>query len=144
MTYDTAPRSRMTSESAHNHIRIVSFLTLGTGLLALIPALFVILAAFGVAAAGTFGGEPGGGILAGGIVSVIGFFMALMALPAIAAGFGLLARKSWARVLTLILAAIGIFAFPIGTLLAAYQFWVLAINEETTAAYRAASRGEYA
>ena len=44
--------------------------------------------------------------------------IAILALPTVIAGFGLLARKSWARPLTIILAIFNLFAFPIGTALA--------------------------
>lgn len=126
----------MTSASAQNHLRIVSLLTLAAGVIALIPALITLLVAGGLMSFGPFGDNPGDMLLAGGIVGFVALFLLLVSLPAVIAGFGLLARKSWARPLTLVVAVLSLFAFPIGTLLGVYQLWVLAMNEETVAAYK--------
>jgi hypothetical protein len=126
----------MTSASAQNHIRIASLITLVAGILALIPGLIVLLVAGGLVSAGPFSDDPGGMLLAGGIVSIVAICLLLVGLPQVIAGFGLLARKSWARPLTLVIAVFNLFAFPLGTILGIYQFWVLAMNEETTAAYK--------
>ena len=126
----------MTSASAQNHLRIVSLLTLAGGVIALIPALITLLVAGGLMSFGPFGENPGEMLLAGGIVGFVALFLLLVSLPAVIAGFGLLARKSWARPLTLVIAVFNLFAFPIGTMLGIYQFWVLAMNEETVAAYK--------
>ena len=126
----------MTSASAQNHVRVVSLLTLIGGIIGLIPGVITMLIAAGLFAGGPFSGDMGGLWLAGGIMGVISFFLFMVGLPAVIAGFGLLARKPWARVLTIVIAIFNLFAFPIGTLLGAYQLWVLAMNEETIAAYR--------
>ena len=126
----------MTSASAQNHIRIVSLLTLAAGILALIPGLIVLLVAGGLMGAGPFSDDPGGMLLAGGIVSIVAICLLLVGLPQVIAGFGLLARKSWARPLTFVIAVFNLLAFPLGTILGIYQFWVLAMNEETVAAYK--------
>ena len=128
----------MTRESANNHIRIVSLITLITGILALIPAVLLLFVALGLAGGGMLTNTPLEMFTAGGVVGFIAIVIAVLALPAVIAGFGLLARKSWARPLTLVLAVLNLFAFPIGTLIAAYQLWVLAINDETVAAYKEA------
>lgn len=131
----------MTRESAHNHIRIVSLLTLVSGILGMIPTLILLMTALGVSVFGSFSSNPVEMLTAGGILGFIAVCLLMLGLPALIAGFGLLARKSWARPLTLIIAVFSLFAFPIGTLLAAYQFWVLAINDETVAAYKSAQLG---
>jgi hypothetical protein len=50
-------------------------------------------------------------------------------LLAIAAGVGLLRFRSWARVLAVALALLGIMHFPFGTALALYALWVLLSTE---------------
>ena len=129
----------MTSHSAHNHVRIVSLLTLVAGIIFVFPALLVLLVAFGLVGGGFLSDTPLAMFTAGGILGIIAVCIALIALPTVIAGFGLLARKSWARPLTLIIAAFKLFVFPIGTALALYQFWVLAVNDETVAAYKGES-----
>jgi hypothetical protein len=57
--------------------------------------------------------------------TTMGGLLAALALPGLAAGFGLLARKSWARVLAIVIAALGLANFPVGTLVGAYAIWVL-------------------
>lgn len=47
----------------------------------------------------------------------------------IAGGVGLLSCKSWGRVLTLVMAAIGLLNIPIGTLKGVYIVWVLVQSE---------------
>ena len=128
----------MSTESAQQHIRVVALLTLAGGVLALVPALIVLVTGGALFAAGGMG-FSGEGMLAGGIVGIVGFFLLLLGLPSIIAGFGLLARKRWARPLTIVLSLFNIFAFPVGTALAAYQLWVLALNHETVAAYKGAA-----
>ena len=126
----------MTSASAQNHIRIASLLTLAAGVLGLIPGIITLLVAAGLTSFGPFGNNPGEMLLAGGIVGFVALCILLLSLPAVIAGFGLLARKPWARPLTLVIAVFNLFAFPLGTMLGIYQLWVLAMNEETVAAYK--------
>lgn len=126
----------MTSASAQNHVRVVSLLTLVSGILALIPGLIMLLVAGGLVTFGPFNENAGELFLAGGIVGFMALFIVLLGLPAVIAGFGLLARKPWARSVTLVLGALNLLAFPLGTVLGIYQLWVLAMNDETVAAYR--------
>jgi hypothetical protein len=61
-----------------------------------------------------------------GIVGTVGLlFFALLALPGMLAGFGLLKRYSWARYLALVVGVLGLFNFPLGTAIGIYTFWVL-------------------
>lgn len=61
-------------------------------------------------------------ILVGAIGAV---FFAFLAIPGTVAGFGLLGRRAWARVLALVVAFFSLTAFPVGTALGAYAFYVL-------------------
>jgi hypothetical protein len=58
-------------------------------------------------------------------VSVIGFAILAKAAVGFAAGWGLLQKEPWARVLTLVLAFISLFHVPFGTALGIYSLWVL-------------------
>lgn len=126
----------MTPSSAQNHVRIVSLLTLIGGIIGLLPGILTLLIAAGFMSFGTFGNNPGEMWLAGGIMGIVSIFLFMVGLPAVIAGFGLLARKPWARVLTIVIAIFNLFGFPIGTILGGYQLWVLAMNDETIAAYK--------
>ena len=52
----------------------------------------------------------------------------------IAGGVGLLSCKSWARILTLVMAALGLLNIPIGTLKGVYIIWVL-VQQETVSLF---------
>jgi len=105
----------------------------------MIPTVVMLLVALGLAGGGMLSRNPIEMITAGGIVAIVAICLLMLGLPPVIAGFGLLARKSWARPLTMIIAIFNIMAFPLGTALAIYQFWVLAVNEETVAAYKGES-----
>jgi len=63
------------------------------------------------------------------ILSIVGgvgaVFFTLLAIPGLIAGVGLLKRQSWARILALVLAILGLINFPIGTAVGIYALWVL-------------------
>ena len=63
------------------------------------------------------------------IGSVVAAFFILLAIPGIIAGIGLIQRKSWARVLALVVGAIDLIDVPVGTALGIYTFWVLMRDE---------------
>ncbi len=60
--------------------------------------------------------------LVGGGVGGVG---ALFALPGIIAGWGLLKQQNWARILAIVVAALSVLNFPVGTLIGAYILWVM-------------------
>ncbi|HRX12744.1 MAG TPA: hypothetical protein P5210_13880, partial [Draconibacterium sp.] len=49
----------------------------------------------------------------------------ILSIPGIIAGIGLLKRKEWARILTLILSVLSLVNFPIGTAIGAYSIWAM-------------------
>ena len=57
--------------------------------------------------------------------STVGLLLALLSVPGMAAGSGLLTRKSWARVLAIVMAVLGLLNFPVGTAIGIYALWVL-------------------
>lgn len=61
-----------------------------------------------------------------GVVGVSGaLFFGLLALPGLVAGYGLLKRYSWARILALIVAVFNLPNIPIGTAIGVYAFVIL-------------------
>ncbi|HEX6384039.1 MAG TPA: hypothetical protein VF177_05155 [Anaerolineae bacterium] len=104
---------------------------------------YIVLHLIGVfVAAIVFVAVTGGGLLSGdaeaiAITSIVGTavagFLLLLSAPGIVAGIGLLKRKSWARILALILGILNLLNFPFGTALGIYTIWVL--MQEDAAAY---------
>ena len=73
------------------------------------------------------------------VLMLIGFgvfcFLLLLSLPGIIAGFGLLAYKEWARILTIVLSAFELLSVPFGTALGIYGLWVL-LKPESEAMFK--------
>jgi hypothetical protein len=105
------------------HVHLIGILWIVYGVAGLVFAFFVFLLLFGVSFIPDLG-EIAPGILriAAWVVSL--FFIAL-ALPQIIAGSGLLRRKEWGRLLTLIVSFFHLVSFPLGTALAVYSFVIL-------------------
>jgi hypothetical protein len=59
------------------------------------------------------------------IAKVIMVVILILSIPGIIAGIGLLKRKEWARILTLILSVLDLVNFPLGTAVGAYSIWAL-------------------
>jgi hypothetical protein len=113
------------------HVQIVAILHIAYAVMGLIAA-FIILSIFGVA--GGIVVSQGEGTAAGivGLVGlVIGSLLAILAVPGIIGGWGLLAGRGWARILVIILGILDLLHFPLGTALGIYTLWALLRVDET-------------
>ena len=70
-----------------------------------------------------------------GLGSIIASMLILFAIPGIIGGIGLLKRKEWARILTLIVGFFDLLHIPFGTILGVYTIWAL-FNNETIKLFR--------
>ena len=59
------------------------------------------------------------------LMRFLGTFVLVKAAAALAAGWGLLQREPWARVLALIVGFVALLNVPLGTALGVYTLWVL-------------------
>jgi hypothetical protein len=59
------------------------------------------------------------------LFSVIGGLVLIKAAVGFFAGWGLLRRQPWARLLTIVLSFLALFHIPLGTALGIYSLWVL-------------------
>jgi TRAP-type uncharacterized transport system fused permease subunit len=71
-----------------------------------------------------------GAAWAGGCITFIAALFGIMAIPSIIAGWGLQRRKSWARILAIILAILSLPQFPVGTAIGVYALVIL-FNDES-------------
>ena len=110
------------------HITLVAALHIGFGFLGVFIALIVFIA---VAGGGLISGDPDAMFITSIVGTSIAVFIMIVSIPGIIAGFGLLKRKSWARILTIILACLDLIEIPIGTAIGIYSLWVL-LNDEVT------------
>ena len=65
--------------------------------------------------------------ITGGLVTL---FLLVLSLPGLATGIGLLMFKPWARILGIVLSALQLLGFPVGTAIGIYSLWVL-LNKDT-------------
>lgn len=121
-------------QDLHMHVQILGWLRIvGAALTATIGViLLVFLAGIGVFSSAASGEAAPFWVLTM-VALFVGGLMVVLALPALLAGIGLLRRKEWGRILALIVGVFDLFNFPLGTLLAAYTFYVLLQN--SAAAY---------
>jgi hypothetical protein len=56
---------------------------------------------------------------------VLPLFLGMISVLGLIAGIGVLSYKGWARIITIIVSALGCFNIPIGTLVGVYTIWVL-------------------
>jgi hypothetical protein len=104
------------------HLTIVAALSIGFGALGIFIALIVFVAVVG---GGVLSGDPEAMSITAIVGTAVAGFIALISVPDIIAGIGLLKRKSWARILALIIACVDLIMIPIGTIIGAYCIWVL-------------------
>lgn len=108
------------------HLRLLAILWLalsavnligGVVLVILANTLFVHLPEMGGASAASEFLRP--------LLTVVGIFVLAKAGLGFVAGWGLLERQTWARILCLVLGFISLFNIPLGTALGIYTLWVL-------------------
>ena len=110
----------------HEHIRLLGILWLALSAInAAGGAVLLIVANTVFVHIDQFGSPPVPKELLQSALSVIGILVLLKAAAGFAAGWGLLQREPWARMLTLIVAFISLFNVPFGTALGIYSLWVL-------------------
>ncbi|MGA9351114.1 MAG: hypothetical protein WBW48_20235 [Anaerolineae bacterium] len=108
------------------HVTVVGALCIGLGALGVVLAIiaFVVLAGIGV-----LSGDREALPILTFIAVISAGFLAVISVPDIIGGIGLLRRQSWARILVLILSVIKLINFPLGTIVGIYSIWVLMQNE---------------
>jgi hypothetical protein len=67
------------------------------------------------------------------VMSIVRYVQVLVILiygaPSILAGVGLVMKQSWAMILALIVAALKLFSFPVGTAIGIYAIWIYAEDQ---------------
>jgi len=119
------------------HVKVLGVLQLIFGGLALLLAIAV---GMGLGLLGSIVGQSGdpdanvGGAVLGLVGVAASVIIGLGGVLNVAAGVGLLQRKSWGRILGIICCALSLVSFPFGTILGIYGLWVL-FNKETQALF---------
>ena len=112
-------------------ITAVSIIDYIYGILMIIVAVFLFAGGAVLSTTGTFSNAlPLAGI-AGGALVAAAVFMLILGVIYIILGKAIKKFKLWAKVVQIILAIIGLFSFPIGTIVGIFMLWVLLIKKET-------------
>jgi len=104
------------------HINIVAALQIGFSILGLIIGILIFTILYFV---GDFVDETEAQAVLTIIANILMVVIVILSIPGIIAGIGLLKRKEWARILTLILSVIDLINFPVGTAVGAYSIWAM-------------------
>lgn len=111
-----------------NHISLLGALWIGYSILALVGGLVLLLVGRVFLAIAMSHvppeGAPGLAVIRP-LISVIGLLVLAKGVFSFAAGWGLLRRESWARILALVMACISLLNVPFGTAIGIYTLWVL-------------------
>jgi hypothetical protein len=115
-----------------DHVRILAwcFITYSS---------IIILVGMCIGAVVLFGGAVSGDreaiFITGAVGAGIACFLIIISLPGMFAGIGLLKMRPWGRIVAIVVGALNILSFPLGTALGVYTLWVL-LNPETEALFR--------
>ncbi len=115
-----------------NHVKLLAIFHLiwgGIGLLTILIVFTLFVGGFTLLRIAE--GDPVPFWLAGGFGTVLLVIAAVVAVPSLLAGYGLLKRRIWARILTIILSIIALFEFSLGTILGVYGLYVLLHGESS-------------
>jgi hypothetical protein len=104
------------------HVPVVGWLLIVGHAMFLLIGTFVFLLLTGI---GVATGEREAMAILGAVGTAVGLLLIVLGIPGLVAGAGLLARKSWARILALVVGILGLVNFPIGTAIGLYAIFVL-------------------
>ena len=114
-------------------VKILAVLHIVLGGLGVAAALIVMVVMGGLGFLAHLADNPDEGMLAGGVLGLIGavamIVILIISVPGLIAGIGLLSFQPWARILTIILSVLELPGFPLHTVLGIYGLWVLLSNE---------------
>jgi len=113
----------MEDSKMKKHVTVVAAIQIGFATLGLIGALAVFFALN--FARGQAGDDEAGQMVLRFLSISIPLLLGFLSTLGLVGGIGLLAYKSWARYLVMVVAAIGCLNIPIGTLKGVYFLWVL-------------------
>ncbi len=117
----------MEQSTMKKHVSLVAALQIGFSTMGIIGAMVIF---FVFSFAGSFVTDVDEAAM---ILKFIGTLLpaiiVLTSLLGLIGGIGLLSYQKWARVIVMVIAAIGCLAFPLGTVVGIYSLWVLMQDE---------------
>ncbi len=128
MEENTISQAPVTAEESRmkKHVSVAAILQIVFGSLNVIAAMAI---AFAFGFVDQFVDDPTAVKVLGIVGTPLVVLFLLFGGAMIAGGVGLLSCKPWARILTLVMSAVGLLNIPIGTLKGVYIIWVLVQSE---------------
>jgi hypothetical protein len=118
--------NQLSEKDLRMHVQIVGWLhIIADGIFLLLGICgFVFFTGLGVFAAADSGNAVALPVL--GIIGTVGLaFFAVLALPGLLAGYGLLKRTKWGQILGIVVGILSLVNVPVGTAIGAYTLFVL-------------------
>ncbi len=129
----TAPAYFAAAKAAEQRMRVqqnmqpLGIIWIMYGVYRMAAGLVGALVLHGLARGGMFNDAPAFlPHLMGSLVPVIATISVVMGLGAIVAGYGILSRQSWGRIVAIVFGVLALLKIPFGTALGIYTLWVLA------------------
>lgn len=110
------------------HVRTVASLHIALSILGFLLSI-VIYSVLNLI--GNFVDEKEAQVVLSIVANVVAISLFVLSIPGLIGGIGLFKFKEWARILVLIVSALKLLNFPIGTAVGVYSIWVL-VQKETT------------
>ena len=121
----TVTQMPMRRGRVQEHLQLVGILWLAISALNALGSVALYIVANTIFARGGAGGPA----FLRPLLSVVAILILAKAALGFVAGWGLLQREPWARILTLVLAFVSLFNVPFGTAVGVYTMWVLLPGE---------------
>jgi hypothetical protein len=112
------------------HIRILGIIYIAFGALGILAALLLFV---GVMSEELLSVNKAPILITTSAVTAVAILLVLISTLAIIGGTGLLGRRSWARVLVIVLGCLYLLSFPLGTVVGIYTLWALTKSEARAA-----------
>jgi hypothetical protein len=113
---------KMNQRQLQLHVPVVGWLLIVGHAIFLLVGLFVFVLLTGI---GIASGERETMTILTTVGTAVGLLLVVLGIPGLVAGAGLLARKSWARILAIVVGILALVNFPIGTAIGVYTLFVL-------------------
>jgi hypothetical protein len=117
--------NQLSTRDLDTHVPIVGWLLLVGHILFLLLGIFLFVLLTGI---GAISGDHEATAILVIVGTIVGGLMVVLALPGILAGYGLLKRRNWGRVLAVVVSILNLLNFPLGTVIGVYSLWVLMQN----------------
>jgi len=114
--------NQLNEQQLQQHVTVLGWLHIVGNAIMFLLGCFVFALLWGIGAAT---GDPEATTILVIVGTTVGALFVVLGIPGIVAGYGLLKRKAWGRILAMVVGFLGLVNFPLGTAIGIYTFWVL-------------------